>query len=153
MKPTRSPLCCAPGLALTLALTLGALPAHATEADALAQRDSAWNTLRLQGQADQLAGLLAPDWLLTHSDGRVQTKAEYLDELRSRSRTNQAIRNEDVQVRRYGPTAVVTGVSVQAGTSAGQPWEGRFRFTRVWVQQGGDWVMVASHSSRLAPKP
>jgi len=56
-----------------------------------------------------------------------------------------------VRIRRYGDTAVVTGTSVQAAVSDGQPWEGRFRFTRVWVLRDGRWQMVTSHSSRLAP--
>lgn len=88
--------------------------------------------------------------MLTHSDGRVQTKAEYLGELATRSRRNDAIVNEDVRLRTYGETAVVTGVSVQSGVSNGEPWRGRFRFTRVWVKRDGSWLMVASHSSRVA---
>jgi ketosteroid isomerase-like protein len=94
--------------------------------------------------------LLADDWMLTHSDGRVQYKADYLDELRTSTRRNQGIGNEDLRVRRYGDTVVVTGTSVQSGISNGQPWSGRFRFTRVWVQRDGGWKMIASHSSRIA---
>lgn len=120
----------------------------------LEQVDTSWNHLRLQGDAKALAPLLAEDWLLTHSDGRVQRKADYLQELATRQRRNTRIDNEDVQVRRYGNTAIITGTSVQAAVSDGQPWEGRFRFTRVWVLRDGRWQMAASHSSRLAqPKP
>ncbi|MQP75152.1 DUF4440 domain-containing protein [Stenotrophomonas sp. MYb238] len=115
----------------------------------LEQADTDWNRLRLQGDASALAPLLAEDWLLTHSDGRVQRKADYLQELATRQRRNTRIDNQDVQVRRYGDTAIVTGTSVQAAVSDGQPWEGRFRFTRVWVLREGRWQMVASHSSRL----
>lgn len=115
----------------------------------LEQADTDWNRLRLQGDASALAPLLAEDWLLTHSDGRVQRKADYLQELATRQHRNTRIDNQDVQVRRYGDTAIVTGTSVQAAVSDGQPWEGRFRFTRVWVLRDGRWQMVASHSSRL----
>lgn len=116
----------------------------------LEQADTDWNRLRLQGDAQTLAPLLADDWLLTHSDGRIQHKADYLQELATRQRRNTRIDNEDVQIRHYGDTAVITGTSVQAAISDGKPWEGRFRFTRVWVQRDGHWQMVASHSSRLA---
>ena len=114
--------------------------------------DASWNELRRKSDVAALDRLLADDWLLTHSDGRVQTKAEYLAELRDRVRTNQAIANEDVLVRLYGDTGVVTGTSLQSGTSDGRPWSGRFRFTRVWVRRADGWRMVASHSSRL-PEP
>lgn len=125
----------------------GSLPAAGQ--DELLAIDANWNTLRLKSDVAGLDKLLAADWVLTHSDGKVQTKADYLDELATRSRSNQAIGNEDVRLRRYGDTAVVTGTSVQSGVSNGQPWNGRFRFTRVWVQRDGHWMMVASHSSRI----
>ncbi len=124
--------------------------ARANDADTLKTIDTSWNDLRLKADVAGLDKLLADDWLLTHSDGRVQDKKDYLQELSSRSRSNQAIENEDVSIRHYGVTAVVTGTSVQAGTSNGLPWSGRFRYTRVWILREGRWQMVASHSSRIA---
>ena len=125
-------------------------PVRAHNTDALRAIDASWNDLRLKADVAGLDKLLADDWLLTHSDGRVQDKKDYLQELSSRTRSNQAIENEDVSVRHYGETAVVTGTSVQAGTSNGVPWSGRFRYTRVWILRQGSWQMVASHSSRIA---
>ncbi|HEY0502068.1 MAG TPA: nuclear transport factor 2 family protein [Lysobacter sp.] len=138
---------------ILLALLLFAsLPAAATGTDAgLLAMDASWNDLRMKPDVEGLDRILADDWMLTHSDGRVQYKADYLDELRTSTRRNQGIGNEDVRVRRYGDTMVVTGTSVQSGISNGQPWSGRFRFTRVWVQRDGAWKMIASHSSRIAP--
>jgi ketosteroid isomerase-like protein len=132
-------------------LLVAAIPASiwATEPSHLLLKDATWNELRLKADVQALDQLLADDWLLTHSDGRVQTKAEYLNELSSRSRTNQAITNEDVSLRSYGDAAVITGVSVQSGVSNGKPWSGRFRFTRVWVLRDDRWIMAASHSSRI----
>ena len=135
---------------LTLALLFW-LPAHAVETDAeLLALDATWNELRMKPDVAGLDRLLADDWMLTHSDGRVQYKADYLDELRTSARRNSGIGNEDVRARRYGDTVVVTGTSVQSGISNGKPWHGRFRFTRVWVLREDRWQMVASHSSRVA---
>ncbi len=134
----------APGLCL-VAGWAGAQP------PSLAQADNAWNRLRLQGEAAALTPRLAEDRLLTHSDGRVQHKADDLQALATRPRRTPRIDNEDVRIRRYGDTAVVTGTSVQAAVSDGQPWQGRLRVTRVWVLRAGRWQRVASHSSRLAP--
>ncbi|AUZ53794.1 hypothetical protein B1L07_00085 [Stenotrophomonas acidaminiphila] len=117
----------------------------------MAQADDAWNRLRLQGEAAALAPLLAEDWLLIHFDGRVQHRADDLQALAARPRRNLRIDNGDVRIRRYGDTGVVTGTSVQAALSDGQPWQGRLRVTRVWVLRAGHWQRVASHSSRLAP--
>lgn len=136
-------------LLLCLALVIS-LPALAeTDAELLAL-DATWNDLRMKPDVAGLDRILADDWMLTHSDGRVQYKADYLDELRTSTRRNQGIGNEDLRVRRYGDTMVVTGASVQSGISNGQPWSGRFRFTRTWVKRDGAWIMVSSHSSRVA---
>ena len=137
-------------LILLLLLLPGWAWAQTPTPTTLEQADAAWNQLRLQGDAKALAPLLADDWLLTHSDGRVQHKADYLHELTTRQRRNTRIDNEDVRVRLHGDTAVITGTSVQAAISDGKPWEGRFRFTRVWLLRDGQWQMLASHSSRLA---
>ena len=133
-------------------LATAALPLRASDAgkEAIRAIDASWNSLRLQPDVEGLDRLLRDDWLLTHSDGRVQDKADYLKELSSRTRANQAIGNQDVEVRLHGDTVVVTGTSVQAGTSNGQPWSGRFRFTRTWILRDGNWRMLASHSSRIA---
>ena len=120
-----------------------------SDRDALAAIDASWNALRVKADVDALGRLLADDWLLTHSDGRLQDKAAYLKDLTSRARTNDAIANEDVAIRLHGTVGVVTGTSVQSGSRDGKPWGGRFRFTRVWSKRGDSWVMVASHSSRI----
>ena len=132
-------------------LAVAALPLRANDAgkEALLKIDASWNSLRLESDVEGLGRLLCDDWLLTHSDGRVQHKADYLQELATRQRRNTRIDNEDVQVRLHGDTAVITGTSVQAAISDGKPWEGRFRFTRVWLLRDGQWQMLASHSSRL----
>lgn len=138
------------GLLLLLVASMPLL-ANTAESSDLLEVDASWNALRLKADVEGLGQLLAEDWLLTHSDGHVQTKSDYLDELTNRARTNQEIVNEDVLLRTYGNTAVVTGVSVQSGTRDGKPWSGRFRFTRVWIQNDSGWKMVASHSSRVTP--
>ena len=139
-------------LATAWLLATVAFPVRADDGDkrVLQAIDASWNQLRLKPDVEGLDRLLCDDWLSTHSDGRVQDKAGYLRELSNRSRANQAIENQDVEVRLEGDTAVVTGTSVQAGTRNGQAWSGRFRFTRTWVRREGGWRMLASHASRIA---
>ena len=139
--------------AVLIAMAAVVAASDSPERRALATIDATWNDLRLTPDVAGLDRLLTADFILTHSDGRVQTRAEYIDELKTRTRTNQAIRNEDVEVRVHGDTGVVTGASVQSGVTNGQPFSGRFRFTRVWVRRDGVWRMVASHSSRVTPAP
>ncbi len=137
-------------LVLFLMMPVTAAFASAKTAEQFAQVDAQWNTLRLKGDATGLAALLADDFILTHSDGRVQYKADYVQELAFKTRTNSQIDNADLSYRSYGSTLIVTGASIQSGVSGGKPWEGKFRFTRVWVQAEGKWKLVSSHSSRIS---
>lgn len=137
-------------LAASLALVSTA-QAQASRESALQAADAQWNTFRLHGDAKSLAPLLSDRWVLTHSDGKVQHKADYLSQLGTGLRRNTAITNEDVTVVTHGDTAIVTGKSVQSGVGEQGPFSGSFRFTRTWQWQQGRWVMLASHSSRLAP--
>ena len=133
-------------LAVACAAPLAALAADPV----LAARDASWNALRQQADVAALDRLIDPAFVLVHSDGKVQHKADYLANLSTRKRVNGDIRNEGVVIREYGDMAVVNGTSVQSGVTDGKPWGGRFRFTRVWVKRGGEWVLVSSHSSRVA---
>ena len=135
-------------LLLAAFLACASLPAVATEPD-LREVDAQWNRLRLASDTAGLGALLVDDFVLTHSDGQVQHKADYLADLERRTRVNHAIDNHDVAVRRYGDTAIVTGRTVQHGVGEQGPFQGAFRFTRVWVLQDGQWRLAASHSSRL----
>lgn len=127
-----------------------AAPIAALAADTvLAARDASWNALRQHGDVAALDRLIDPAFVLVHSDGKVQHKADYLADLSTKKRVNGEIRNEGVVIREYGDMAVVNGTSVQSAVTDGKPWNGRFRFTRVWVKRAGDWVLVSSHSSRV----
>lgn len=137
------------GVAATLLLALAAPLALAADA-ALSSADASWNTLRQRSDVAGLDKLVDPAFVLVHSDGRVQYKADYLAELRSKGRVNGEIVNQDVSIRDYGDMAVVNGISVQSGVTDGKPWSGKFRFTRVWLKRGGEWTLVSSHSSRIA---
>lgn len=138
-----------PILRSLLVLALAAAP-FAYAAEPFQKVDAAWNELRQRSDVDGLEKLMDERFVLVHSDGQVQRKADYIAELRNRTRVNGPIVNEDVTVRSYGDTVIVNGVSVQSAVSNGQPWSGRFRFTRVWRQQDGSWKIVSSHSSRIA---
>jgi ketosteroid isomerase-like protein len=58
---------------------------------------------------------------------------------------------DDLRVRVYGDTAVVTGRSTPRGRDArGQEMHGRYRFLRVWVKRDGRWQVVAFQGTRIA---
>jgi ketosteroid isomerase-like protein len=106
----------------------------------------------IAGDLDTLGALLADELTYTHSSGRVDTKVQFLDSLRTGRQKYFAIAPEDTAVRVFGDTAVSTGQSAMHVSAGGQESRFRIRFTDVWVRRGGRWQMVAWQSTRL-PEP
>jgi hypothetical protein len=58
------------------------------------------------------------------------------------------VKEDDLSVRVYGGTAIASGLSDSNVTYQGKRSGGALRFTRVYVDRDGRWVMVASHATR-----
>jgi ketosteroid isomerase-like protein len=139
-----------------LASTLLASPAiHASESDDVAailqvERDTCAAFEREDAQ--WLARHLHPTFTLTSSTGKVTTREDEVADLQSGTKYD-VFRNRDSKVRLYGDAAVVTGITEVGGNSDGQPYALEFQFTDTYVRTPEGWSMVASHASKLPPKP
>jgi ketosteroid isomerase-like protein len=92
----------------------------------------------------------ADDFTLIGPNGAVQTKAENLEGWRSGKTGYQKMDFSDVKVRIYGNTAVVTGIVKFLGEQAGVKYtDNQYRFTRVFVRQGGIWKHVLIQNTRI----
>lgn len=56
---------------------------------------------------------------------------------------------DDIKVRAYGETAVVTSRWTLKGTAKGKDISGQYRSTEVWVKRSGGWQEVASQATRI----
>lgn len=104
----------------------------------------------LRGDAQALSRLLADDYIGTGAHGRVRTKAQVLADYSSGAVKYESITEDDVTVRVYGTAAVVTGRTRSKGKESGKNVDAEHRFTRVWIQERGRWLLVASQSSPIA---
>jgi len=100
--------------------------------------------------ADWIERHLDPAFTLTSSKGVVTTRAQEAAELRGGTVKYAVFRNRDSRVRLYGDAAVVTGVTVVEGSAGDEAFAAEFQFTDTYVKRGGEWIIVASHASRLA---
>jgi acetamidase/formamidase/ketosteroid isomerase-like protein len=108
-----------------------------------------WNEARVKADIATLDRILAPGWTVTHGDGTINTKAEYLADLKSGARTFSAdVKEDQLSVRIDGDTAIASGLSDSKVTYKGKPSGGPLRFTRVYVKRDGRWIMVATHATR-----
>jgi len=139
-------------IALTLIATTAAAQDRAADERAVLEAERIICAAFEREDATWLAEHLDPGFTLTDSRGAVTTRADEVASLGPGKVSYEVFRNRDSKVRFYADTAVVNGVTVVKGSADGGAFAGEFQFTDVYVRRGKEWVIVASHASRL-PAP
>ena len=135
--------------ALLLALVGGVAEAGDAEKSVLAAQDQRF-ALTAGGDLDQLEAMLTEDMNYTHSSAAVDTKAQFLDSLRSGRVRYVSIKPEGERaVRLYGDAAVVQGVAHVLVKVPERDIDVRLRFTELYVKQDGAWKMALWHSTKV----
>ena len=110
----------------------------------------AWDRALVTNDAEALGRFMAEDWVIIGSDGGRSDKARFLGLVKSGTLTHDVMTSEDLNVRIYGDTAVVTSRGISGGKYQGQSFRETERVSCVFVKQDGDWKCVLTHLSRLA---
>lgn len=101
-------------------------------------------------ERSNLERLLAPEWMVTHTDGRMSSREDALHDLDTGANRLLEGQVDDLRFRIYKDFAVVTGRTRARGEYKGQPYDVRLRFTDVFLRRYQQWQAIASHASRLA---
>lgn len=93
----------------------------------------------------------ADEFIFTDSGGGLTTKAEDVASLDKPAGEFKLVSYvvDDMQVRLYENTAVVTGRATTTSRGKDREVIGKSRFTDVFVRRGRRWQIVAGHSSRI----
>jgi ketosteroid isomerase-like protein len=120
-----------------------------SEKEILALEDRRYTSMT-GGDYGALEALLHDELLYTHSSGRTDTKASWLDSLRcGKTRYKSAVFGAR-KVRMLGDTALVTGDAHIEAEIAGQPRTLKLVFLNVWTQTPKGWKFIAWQST---PQP
>jgi len=139
---------CAAAVMIALAAPLAAQRATASVERDIRAMETQWNDARAHADVATLDRMLADGWTVVHGDGTMNTKADYLADLKSGARKfDGGVEISDFSVRVYGDTAIAAGKSESKVTINGQPQGGSLRFTRVYIRRDGRWIMIASHAT------
>jgi len=108
-----------------------------------------WDRAMVANDAEAIGRYMADDWTIIGPDGSVGDKRTFLRLVESGALSHDVMESDDVTVRVYGDTAVVTARGVSGGQYQGQPFREVERSSCVFVRQDGQWKCVLTHLSRL----
>jgi ketosteroid isomerase-like protein len=123
-----------------------------TPAD-LARRIAALEDARykamIAGDVEKLSRLLSERLTYTHSTSLTESKAEYLGSVAKGVFRYRDIKISEREIREAGGAALVTGRINIDVLIDGQPRHLQSRFLNVWVEEGGEWRMIAWQSTPI----
>lgn len=105
----------------------------------------------LKGDSSFFEKHYADDGLIIHSDGKLVSKTQELENFKSGNLKYDSIDARETNMRVYGNVAVVEVMSSVKGTLGGKPVSGDFLSTRTWVKRNGNWKCVAYQATRVPP--
>jgi len=149
---------------LALGIAMAASPAIAAPAPAqlraeLLRLEAERQQAFVRGDREVLERQLAPDFTDTNFHGEVMDRAQEIAFASPGTLSIGATHVEDVKVRRYGNTAILTAKVIWEHASYHETpaytadLSGSYRVTRVYVRDRTGWRLAASHDSRLPPVP
>jgi ketosteroid isomerase-like protein len=151
MKLSRRHLAAAGALALSSPILIRS--AHAQSADeatvkkAIEELRMAWFN---QDKA-KLESLTAEQLSYSHSDGRLQDKAKFIDGAMTRKATFKSLEWPELTVQIVGNNAIVRHLWVSESELDGKVTNTKIGVLQVWQKQDGGWKLLARASWRLPP--
>ena len=151
MTLSRRDLAIAGTVAFGALALLGPSIALADAADEKAVKDKveALRVALLKGDKAQLEALTDEHLSYSHSDGRVEDKAKFINGVVTRKAVVKSIDWPEMTIQIVGPNAVVRHLYVSESELDGKPQNVRIGALQVWQKQGNEWKLLARAGIKL----
>ena len=137
------------GFVLMLLAALVPGSANADSADQIDQIEQQRSQAIVTGDMGTLDALYASEFFYNRAGGDSLSKAEYFAFLTSGDIKVRRVVREEVTIRVYGDTAVVTAVQHIDVNLKGQDTKVNLRYLHVWINGPGGWKLVARQATNL----
>ncbi|HUR56425.1 MAG TPA: nuclear transport factor 2 family protein [Opitutaceae bacterium] len=128
--------------------------AHAAESPAVSavlRADQARLAAMMAGDGPALGRLMSDELKFVHSDGRIESKTEYVKNVMAGDTAYTDAKTSEVQAVEPAPNVVVLIGAQEMRKRLGAAWsEVRLRYMAVWRNENGTWRMFAWQSMRPA---
>jgi ketosteroid isomerase-like protein len=124
--------------------------AESTEEAAVGQAVEALRKALLTADKGELEKLAADQLSYGHSDGRVQTKAQFVGGVMIRKAIVKSLSFPELTVAVVGDAAVVVHLYEPESETDGKTADVKIGALQVWQKQGGNWKLLARQGYKLA---
>ena len=111
-----------------------------------------YDIAQVKGDGPELKRLLADDYTLVNSRGRVQNKGELIADYTTPGYKLDPFTVLEPIEKVWSDGAVMGGIANLTGIEGGKPFAVTLRFADVWAKRQGRWQVVYSQVSRVAAK-
>ncbi|MSU22719.1 MAG: nuclear transport factor 2 family protein [Opitutus sp.] len=103
------------------------------------------------GDGAAVARVFSDEVVFVHSDGRSESKADYVKNMTAGDTAYADLKTADVTARQIAADVIVLAGAQEMKKKLGPTWsEIKIRFLSVWRNEGGTWRMVAWQSMKPA---
>ena len=123
---------------------------HTNDVAAIVQAEQALAAAHLTLDIATIDRLLHPNYVIIQPGGVQENKAQTLASLQGEDRHWALAESDNMAVRLYGDSAVVTGRWRGRGRNGNEHFDYRAHFLSMWVREEGHWRNVAYMATELA---
>jgi hypothetical protein len=136
-------------LAIVTVCLLFACAVRAAELPAdLAKAVKDYDHAQVEGNRSELQRLVADDYTLLNSSGRIQTKAELIADYTTPGYKIEPFEVLEPVEKVWSDGAVMGGLVHLKGVDGGKPFAVTLRFADIWAKRNGKWQVIYTHVSR-----
>jgi ketosteroid isomerase-like protein len=106
----------------------------------------------VRNDPDGIERFVTDDWIIINADGGIINKERFLGVINSGSLTHEMMESDDMRVRVYGDSAVVSALTRSKGKFMGQEFSMQERSTDVFVRLEGQWRCVLTQLTGFAKR-
>jgi ketosteroid isomerase-like protein len=96
----------------------------------------------VKNNPEEIRQFVTDDWIIINADGGIIDKERFLGVIKSGALTHEMMESDDIRVRVYGDSAVVSALTRSKGKFVGQEFTTHERSTDVFVRRDGQWRCV-----------
>jgi len=121
----------------------------ATAEEEIRSAEKTWALAVKSGDIATLEKIFTPGLIYAHATGAIESKAKYLERLKSGKQRYSDVIHESTKIVIYGDTAVAHSIARTIGTNDQGPFNDHLMMMHFWVKQDGSWRLAAHQTTKI----